>query len=108
MRLCLLCTRRRIHTALAGAPREVTDLYHKHHSEMLDQGKSRDEAHAHGLRMIRLAGWFRGSGGKWSRLTPDLRKKVNIREAIEAYIESLKEDGLPVPEDKFEAVLVAV
>ena len=70
------------HTAIAAAPKEVTDLYHKHHSEMLDAGKSHEEAHAHGLRMIRLAGWFRGTGGKWRQLTPDLRRKVNIREAI--------------------------
>ena len=33
---------------------------------------------------------------------------INIREAIEGYIEALEEDGLPVPEDKFEAVVVAV
>ena len=33
---------------------------------------------------------------------------TNIREAIQGYIEALEEDGLPVPEDKFEAILVAV
>jgi predicted RNase H-like HicB family nuclease len=33
---------------------------------------------------------------------------ANIREAIELYIESLKDDGLPVPAEKFEALLVAV
>jgi predicted RNase H-like HicB family nuclease len=32
----------------------------------------------------------------------------NIREAIEGYILVLKEDGLAVPDDNFEAVLVAV
>ena len=32
----------------------------------------------------------------------------NIREAIELYIECLEEDGLEVPEEKFEAMLVAV
>lgn len=32
----------------------------------------------------------------------------NIREAIQGYVEALEEDGLPVPEDKFEAILVAV
>jgi predicted RNase H-like HicB family nuclease len=31
-----------------------------------------------------------------------------IREAIEGYIDVLKEDGLPVPEEKFDALIVAV
>ena len=33
---------------------------------------------------------------------------ANIKEAIEGYILSLKEDGLEVPEDKLQALLVAV
>jgi predicted RNase H-like HicB family nuclease len=33
---------------------------------------------------------------------------VNIREAIEGYISALREDGLPVPEERFETMLVAV
>lgn len=32
----------------------------------------------------------------------------NIREAIQVYIAALEEDGLPVPEDNFQAFLVAV
>jgi predicted RNase H-like HicB family nuclease len=32
----------------------------------------------------------------------------NIREAIQAYIAALEEDGLTVPEERFEAILVAV
>lgn len=32
----------------------------------------------------------------------------NIREAIDLYIEALTEDNLPVPEDRFEALLLAV
>jgi len=32
----------------------------------------------------------------------------NAREAIQAYIAALEEDGLPVPEDSMEALLVAV
>lgn len=32
----------------------------------------------------------------------------NIREAIELYVETLAEDGLPVPEERFDALLVAV
>ena len=33
---------------------------------------------------------------------------TNIREAIEGYIAVLQEDHLPVPPEKFEALLVAV
>jgi predicted RNase H-like HicB family nuclease len=32
----------------------------------------------------------------------------NIKEAIEGYIAVLREDGLPVPEDKLDALLLAV
>ncbi len=33
---------------------------------------------------------------------------INIREAIEGYVLVLQEDGLPVPQEKFEALIVAV
>lgn len=33
---------------------------------------------------------------------------VNIREAIQGYIAALDQDGLPVPPEKFETMLVAV
>ncbi len=32
----------------------------------------------------------------------------NVREAIALYVEALEEDGLPVPEERFETVVVAV
>lgn len=32
----------------------------------------------------------------------------SIKEAIESYVEALEDDDLPVPEDKFEALVVAV
>ena len=32
----------------------------------------------------------------------------NIREAIEVYIAALLEDGLPVPEERFETIVMAV
>ena len=32
----------------------------------------------------------------------------NIKEAISGYIKALEEDGLPVPEERFETLLVAV
>ncbi len=33
---------------------------------------------------------------------------ANAREAIDGYVQVLKEDGLPVPEERFQALLVAV
>ena len=33
---------------------------------------------------------------------------VNIKEAIKGYIAALEEDNLPVPEERFEALLLAV
>ncbi len=33
---------------------------------------------------------------------------ANIREAIEGYILALRDDGLPVPEEHFDALLLAV
>ena len=33
---------------------------------------------------------------------------VNIREAIDGYILALQEDGLPVPEERFETLVLAV
>ena len=33
---------------------------------------------------------------------------ANIKEAIQGYIKALEEEGLPLPEERFETVLVAV
>jgi len=33
---------------------------------------------------------------------------VNIKEAIQGYMTALKEDNLPVPEEHFDAIVVAV
>ena len=33
---------------------------------------------------------------------------TNIREAIDGYVLALQEDGLPVPEERFDALLLAV
>lgn len=33
---------------------------------------------------------------------------TNIREAIRAYVEVLQDQGLPVPEEKFDSLIVAV
>jgi len=62
---------------------------------------------------------YPGDNGYWVAECPSLpgcisqgRSKeeaiVNIREAIQAYVEALEEDGLGVPEDRFETLVVAV
>jgi predicted RNase H-like HicB family nuclease len=62
---------------------------------------------------------FPGDDGYWVAECPSLpgcisqgqtkeEAVTNIREAIQAYIAALNEDGLPVPEERFEALLVAV
>ena len=62
---------------------------------------------------------YPGEDGYWVAECPSLpgcisqgRTKqeaiVNIKEAIEGYVAALKDDGLPVPEDRFEALVVAV
>jgi len=33
---------------------------------------------------------------------------ANIKEAIKGYVKALEEDGLPVPDERFETLLVAV
>jgi len=33
---------------------------------------------------------------------------ANIKEAIRGYVKALEEDGLPVPEERFETILMAV
>ena len=62
---------------------------------------------------------YPGEDGYWIAECPslpgcisqaDTKQEVvsNIREAIEGYIAVLKEDGLPVPEEHFEALVLAV
>lgn len=62
---------------------------------------------------------YPGEDGYWVAECPSLpgcisqgvtREKAieNIREAIDLYIESLTLDDLPVPSERFEALLVAV
>ena len=62
---------------------------------------------------------FHGENGYWIAECPSLpgcisqgetkEKAVeNIKEAISLYIEALKEDSLPIPEETFEAMVVAV
>jgi predicted RNase H-like HicB family nuclease len=62
---------------------------------------------------------YPGEDGYWIAECPSLPGCVsqgttreeaigNIKEAIEGYVLSLQEDGLPVPEDKLDALLLAV
>jgi predicted RNase H-like HicB family nuclease len=62
---------------------------------------------------------YPGEDGFWVAECPSLpgcvsqgRTKTeavaNVREAIQAYVESLEADGLQVPDEKFEALLLAV
>lgn len=62
---------------------------------------------------------FPGEDGYWVAECPSLPGCVsqgktkeeaiaNIREAIKGYVAALEQDSLPVPEDRFEALLVAV
>ena len=61
---------------------------------------------------------FPGEDGFWVAECPGLPGCIsqggtkleaiaNIKEAIEGYVASLEEDGLPVPEERFEAFVVA-
>lgn len=62
---------------------------------------------------------YPGEDGFWVAECPSLTGCISqgesrqaaiesIKEAIEAYVEALENDDLPVPEDKFEALVVAV
>ena len=62
---------------------------------------------------------YRGEDGYWVAECPSLpgclsqgktkaEAIANVREAIQAYIRALEEDGLPVPEESLEAVIVVL
>ena len=62
---------------------------------------------------------FRGEDNFWVAECPSLPGCIsqaetredavkNIKEAIELYIQSLEEDGLPVPKENFDTIVVAV
>ena len=61
----------------------------------------------------------RGEDGYWIAECPSLPGCVsqgksreeaiaNVKEAIEGYVAALKDDGLKVPEERFDAIVVAV
>ena len=62
---------------------------------------------------------YRGEDGYWIAECPSLPGCIsqgktkeeaieNIKEAISGYIKSLDEDNIPIPEENFEALLIAV
>lgn len=62
---------------------------------------------------------YPGEDGYWVAECPSLPGCVsqgatreeavtNVREAIHGYIAALQEDGLPIPEERFETMVVAV
>ena len=62
---------------------------------------------------------YPGEDGYWVAECPSLQGCISqgktreeaiysIKEAIEGYIKALEEDGLPIPEERFESMLVAV
>ena len=68
---------------------------------------------------MRQAVIYRGEDGYWVAECPSLpgcisqsttkdEAVANIKEAIEAYVSALEEDGLPVPDERFETLLVTV
>ena len=68
---------------------------------------------------MRQALLYPGEDGYWVAECPSLPGCVsqgrtrqealaNIKEAIEGYVLALTEDGIPVPDDTFEALVVAV
>ena len=69
-----------------------------------------------GMRQVVI---YLGEDGYWVAECPSLPGCIsqgktkeeaitNIREAIQGYVAALEEDHLPVPEEHFEALLVAV
>ena len=70
----------------------------------------------HQMRQVMI---YRGEDGFWVAECPSLPGCIsqgkskdeairNIKEAIAGYVEVLKEDGLPIPEDRQEALVVTV
>lgn len=71
------------------------------------------------LMAMRQVVLYPGEDGYWVAECPSLPGCVsqgktkdeavtNIREAIQGYILTLQADGLPIPEEKFEAIVLAI
>ncbi len=71
------------------------------------------------MRIMREVILYRGEDNYWVAECPSLPGCVsqgitredaikNVKEAIEGYILALQDDGLPIPEERFEAMIIAV
>lgn len=69
--------------------------------------------------MMRQVILYRGEDDFWVAECPSLpgcisqgkdkeEALINIKQTIEGYILTLQEDGLPVPEDRLDAIVIAV
>lgn len=67
---------------LENAPADVKRLYDDALAMAETQGQSKPEAKKYAFRHVQLAGWYRTAGG-WKRVAPDVRDKVNVRQATE-------------------------
>mgnify|MGYP000860180629 CR=1 FL=1 len=70
-------------------------------------------------KQMRQVVLYPGEDNMWVAECPSLRGCIsqgdtkesaieNIKEAIRLYIEALQEDNIPVPEEKFESIIIAV
>jgi predicted RNase H-like HicB family nuclease len=71
------------------------------------------------IKVMREVILYRGEDNYWIAECPSLPGCVsqgttredaikNVKEAIEGYILALQDDGLPIPEERFEAMIIAV
>jgi hypothetical protein len=65
----------------ASAPHHLLNLYHGEKQGHLDRGLPEKDAHHRAIRTVQHMGWYKGRNG-WSQVLPDLRKKINITEAV--------------------------
>ncbi len=63
-----------------NAPAAVARLYTDAMEMATDKGHSKPDAQKAALRQVQLGGWYRTDTG-WKRIGPDIRDKVNIRQA---------------------------
>jgi predicted RNase H-like HicB family nuclease len=82
----------------------------------MDQIKVFHDRRGENMRQVII---YPGEDGWWVAEVPSLpgcisqgktkeAAVINIKEAIQGYIAALEEDGLPVPEERFETLLLAV
>lgn len=62
-------------------PSEVTRIFNDAKEKMIDQGKPAPDAERYAMRQVHNAGWYKASKG-WKQLHPDVRDKVQVREAV--------------------------